>query len=312
MNFKKVVLKNKNNKLAYYLRVVLRELVPSRVMRRRLPRLLQLNGDEAYILDRVNYYNKLENNSPLGADAIQIADYKIPDNIRVYYFDSKEHLRYFSPQLRFYIIPGDVVHIPEVPSLIKSRPIAGNNANSVLLKLNKIRHFNFLKDDIPFENKRNMLVGRSGFNQPHRALFYEMHHRNQLCDLKKATRPSDPDYLSITQHLQYKFILALEGNDVATNLKWIMSSNSIAVMPMPKFETWFMEGRLIPDYHFICIKDDYSDLNEKLTYYAQNTAEALKIVRNAHQYIDQFKDQKRENSIALQVLQKYFKMTGQV
>lgn len=82
MSFKKVVLKNKNNKLAYYLRVVLRELVPSRVMRRRLPRLLQLNGDEAYILDRVNYYNKLENNSPLGADAIQIADYKIPDNIR--------------------------------------------------------------------------------------------------------------------------------------------------------------------------------------------------------------------------------------
>ncbi len=81
---------------------------------------------------------------------------------------------------------------------------------------------------------------------------------------------------------------------------------------MPKFETWFMEGRLIPDYHFICIKDDYSDLNEKLTYYAQNTAEALKIVCNAHQYIDQFKDQKRENSIALQVLKKYFKMTGQV
>src|SRR5690606_35312651 len=107
-------------------------------------------------------------------------------------------------------------------------------------------------------------------------------------------------------------ILALEGNDVATNLKWIMSFNSIAVMHMPKFETWVMDGRLIPDYHVICIKGGYPDLNDKLTYYVQNTAEALKIVRNAHQYIDQFKDQKRENSIALQVLQKYFKMTGQV
>src|SRR5690606_16730432 len=153
---------------------------------------------EADILDRGNPYDKLQNNGPLGPDAIQIAHYKIPGKIRVYYFDSKEHLRYFSPQLRFYRIPEDMIHSPEVPSLIKSRPLAGNNANSVLLKLNKIRHFNFLKDDIPFENKRNMLVGRSGFNQPHRTLFYEMHHRNPLCDLKKATRPSDPDYLSIT------------------------------------------------------------------------------------------------------------------
>ena len=39
--------------------------------------------------------------------------------------------------------------------------------------------------------------------------------------------------LTIREHLDYKFIMALEGNDVASNLKWVMSSNSIAVMTRP-------------------------------------------------------------------------------
>ena len=49
-----------------------------------------------------------------------------------------------------------------------------------------------------------------------------------------------------------------------------MSSNSLAVMPKPKFESWFMEGLLIPDHHFVEIKRDYSDLEEKLNYYIDN------------------------------------------
>ena len=68
--------------------------------------------------------------------------------------------------------------------------------------------------------------------------------------------------VSIDYHLKHKFILCIEGNDVASNLKWVMSSNSVAVMPKPKFESWFMEGKLIPDHHYIQIKEDYSDLEE--------------------------------------------------
>ena len=117
--------------------------------------------------------------------------------------------------------------------------------------------------------------------------------------------------ISIQKHLDYKFILSLEGNDVATNLKWIMSSNSVAVMPLPKYETWFMEGKLIPDFHYIQIKDDYSDLEEKLHYYIDHPQEAEKIVDNAHQYIQQFNNRKLEDLIALRVLEKYFKKTNQ-
>ena len=90
---------------------------------------------------------------------------------------------------------------------------------------------------------------------------------------------------TIREHLEYKFILSLEGNDVASNLKWVMSSNSIAVMTRPTCETWFMEGKLIPDYHYIEIKDDLSDLEEKLNYYIAHPAEAEQIVEHAHEYV---------------------------
>lgn len=313
INFKKVFLKDRNNKLAYYVKAILKSVLPYPYCRWRKDRLIRYYDklDKAYIQSRVDYYNKLDTITSLSADAIAVKDYKIPDKIRVYYFDSIEYLRYFDRHFKFEIIPGDVIHVPSCPAIVKSRPIHGDNVNSVLLNLDKARHFNFIQDDIPFEKKKNLLVGRSGFSQTHRARFFDMYAQHPLCDIKKAARKSDPDFLSIPQHLNYKFILALEGNDVATNLKWIMSSNSIAVMPMPTYETWFMEGTLIPDYHFICIKHDYSDLEEKLNYYIEHPAEALHIVENAHSYVDQFKDKKQEDIISLLVLEKYFKFTDQ-
>lgn len=289
-----------------------RELIPARWCRTRLDKLLSKDwGTQTnYIAERVAYYNKLEGHTELPSDAITIGEYGIPEKTRAYYFDSMEFLRYFDPKLKFGLIPGDVIHVPPSPAFVKSRPIDGDNRNSVVLKLDKARHFNFIKDDIPFAKKKNLLIGRSGFVQEHRKLFFDIHHEHPLCDLKKVKGKRDPHYLSISQHLDYKFILSLEGYDVATNLKWVMSTNSIAVMPKPKYETWFMEGTLIPDVHYICLSDDFSDLEEKLRYYIDHPAEAQIIVENAHRYVDQFKHREREDVISLMVLQKYFEKTN--
>ncbi len=142
-----------------------------------------------------------------------------------------------------------------------------------------------------------------------------MYYQHPLCDVGQVNRDKNAKFpaprLTISEHLNYKFILCLEGNDVASNLKWVMSSNSVAVMPKPKYETWFMEGRLLPNHHYILIKDDYSDLEERINYYIQNPNECLKIIDNAHQYINQFKNKDREKLISLLVIQKYFDMTGQ-
>lgn len=89
-----------------------------------------------------------------------------------------------------------------------------------------------------------------------------------------------------------------------------MSSNSIAVMPSPKFETWLMEGKLIPDFHYIHIEDDYSNLEQKLSYFIEHTDKAEAIIKNAHNFVQEFQDKKTEDLLALLVLEKYFKCTG--
>ena len=71
-----------------------------------------------------------------------------------------------------------------------------------------------------------------------------------------------------------------------------------------------MEGKLIPNCHYIEIKPDYSDLPERLQYYIDHSDKAKKIVQNAHEYVKQFQDKDREDLIHLLVLKKYFSMTN--
>lgn len=317
-DIKRASTKHKNNKLGYYIHNYIRQYIPAFIHRMRLnKKLSSLNKfDKEYIMQRVNYYNKLEKIVALPADAKPLSDFKLKDHKKTYYFDTYEYTRFFPSSLKLCTLFGDIIHVPEMPSLVKSRPIEGDNANSVLFKLNKIRHFLFIKDNNRFEDKKNMLVGRSKARQEHRVRFLDMYFNHPMCNVGQVNKERNPHYianrLTIEEHLQYKFVLCLEGNDVASNLKWVMSSNSIAVMPKPKYETWFMEGTLIPDYHYILIKDDYSDLEERMNYYIEHTDEALKIIENAHQYIDQFKNKKQENLISILVLKKYFEKTNQV
>lgn len=272
--------------------------------------------DIEYVNNRVNYYNKLNVIKPLNKDAILLSDFKPGKKGKAYFFDTFEYTRFFRNDFAFYPLFGDITHVPDNPSITKSRPIKGDNINSVILNLDKARHFNFIHDPVIFRDKIDRMVWRVNINQDHRARFMEMYFNNEMCDLGNVAK--NPKFsgwqkprMSIRRHLDYKFILCLEGHDVATNLKWVMSSNSVAVMPEPKYETWFMEGKLKPDYHYIRIKDDYSDLIERLNYYIEHTQEAEAIIYNAHEYVSQFRNKAREDIISLLVLRKYFKRTGQ-
>ena len=118
--------------------------------------------------------------------------------------------------------------------------------------------------------------------------------------------------ITLYAHLTSKFIMSFEGNDIASNTRWVMSTNSISVMPRPRRESWFMEGRLIPDYHYIEIKEDFSDLEEKMDYYISHPEKAQEIIDHANAHVRQFHDWRRERFISLLVMKKYFEMTGQL
>ena len=174
------------------------------------------------------------------------------------------------------------------------------------------------KEQKTFLEKKNMLVSRGKVHktQAHRIKFIEKYFKHPMCNIGRVnTNDLNPLWkvprLTIDQQLDYKFILCLEGNDVASNLKWVMSSQSIAVMPKPKYETWFMEGLLVADVHYIVIKDDYSDLEQRLNYYIKNQDKALQIIENANAYVQQFKDTKNERLISLLIMKKYFEKTNQ-
>jgi len=316
-NFKRLSFKHKNNKFWYYFKNNARQFIPTSIFQKRLEQ--KLNSiqefDSNYIQKRVDYYNQLDEICEISENAQPLSGLKLGKKMKTYFFDTYEYIRYFNQNLKASFLFGDVIHIPDEPSFVKSRPINGIIKNSVLLNLDKVRHFLFVNDKKTFESKKSILLGRSKAHQPHRIKFLEMYFNHPLCDIGQVNTNMNQHFIAnrmtISEHLDYKYILCLEGNDVASNLKWVMSSNSLAVMPKPVYETWFMEGSLIPDFHYVHIKDDYSDLEEKLNYYNTHTAEALKIVENAHKYINQFKNKKQEDLISLLVIKKYLKMTGQ-
>lgn len=309
--------KGKNLKLFYYLRNVCSSLLPDAFYRRRLLSTLhsiELRTDKDYIHERADYYNKLRGKTLLPEGAKLVGDFRLKGHHSTYFFDSYQYVRWFPKNFHWAYVFGDVTTVPEVPSIVKSRPLGVGNSNSILLNMDKVRHFVFLNDEKPFSDKENKVVFRGNMDgKPCRIDFVKKYQNHPMCDVGDIGYHDGCKHvgkMTMYEHLNYKFIMALEGNDVATNLKWVMSSNSIAVMPAPTCETWFMEGTLKPDYHYIEIKADYSDLIEKLDYYIQHPDEAQRIIDHAHEYISQFQDSQREKLISLLVLDNYFKYTN--
>ncbi|WP_438467358.1 glycosyl transferase family 90 [Marinomonas sp. PE14-40] len=269
-----------------------------------------------YVVDRVNYYCKDQSNFLVSENAVKIANFRKMKSF-AYYADTKKIVRRFSKKLKFDFLFGDIIYVPDTPSFLKSRPISNKNQNSILLKLNSIRHYQFVEDKIEFENKNELAVWRGHIHQEHRVLLVEKFHTNRLCNIghcdeKKAFEASFKGFLSKEEQLKYKYIISVEGKDVATNLKWIMSSNSLCFMCKPRYETWFMEGRLKAGFHYVELKDDFSDLEEKISFYNKNPDKALEIIKNAQTYTKQFLDENMEEIIGLLVAEKYFIQSQQL
>ncbi len=312
---------HKNDHLLFFIKSIIKYITPRRITLYQRDKILNSfyklsNKEQEYLLNRVDYYCKFHDSIDLPDDAPQLSlfTYKnresyIHDYVNsTYFFDAYEYTRYFPNSLRWAYNPGDVNYTFPVPEITKSRPISKNNdnRNNILLNLDKIRHFTWITDPFSWEEKDSRIIFRGDINgKPHRQRFISMWKDHPLCDLNHSCS------MTLYDHLRYRYIMALEGNDVASNLKWVMSSNSAAVMPRPTYETWYMEGQLIPNYHYIEIASDYHDLIERINYYETHPEEVKAIILHAHEWVAQFQDKKREDLISLMVLDKYFRLTGQ-
>lgn len=312
----------KSRKLRFYSSGIAGLALPDRLFRRRLSRWLAgLSQEEvAALLPRVNYYCRLTAPFEIGPEAVAIGDFRY-EKRGTYYLDTRDIVRHFDPALRFHYQFGDIVHVCSVPTVVKSRPICRHDrqesAPNVLLKLNRVRHFQFVAKDRPQASKRPEVVWRGHcYHDNRRAMLRRFHdHPRMNVGHVHAGDYPEPGYrapMSIEAQLRHRFILSLEGKDVATNLKWVLSSNSVCMMPEPRFETWFMEGTLKPWVHYVPLAPDCSDLEAKMEECLEQPALCEEIARNARTHVAPFLDARRERRIALLVMAKYFALSNQL
>ncbi|MGY6710520.1 MAG: glycosyl transferase family 90 [Rhizobiaceae bacterium] len=305
-------------RVLYYARNVARDGLPQWLFRRQLPALLEkfARDPAPRIAARVRHYNRLATPFDVSREARPVG--RLPMRKSYYYYDLKEHARYFDRACRLDFLFGDVVDIPPRPTLVKSRPIRGDNANSVLMNLDKLRHFKLgiVAEGRRFEDKKPMAVWRGDANNAKRHALVAAHAAGSGCDVGFTTGAVPAEQrkprMSVSEQLDYRYVISVEGVDVATNLKWIMASNSLCLMPEPTCETWFMEGRLEPGVHYAVLRSDFADLEEVVGHYESHPEEARRIIANAQAHFSQFTDETSERLVSLLVLYKYLALSGQI
>ncbi len=242
---------------------------------------------------------------------------EIPFKRSRYFFDFMQYARGFAAEAQFDPLFGDVIDVPGRPRIVKSRPLNVDNSNSVLFPLDKFRHFGRQVDRIPFRDKKPSAVWRGALNSPERLALVEQHSASLEHDIGYVGAGGHQEiapkaFLSPEEQIKHKFLLSVEGIDVATNLKWMMGTNCLILSPPLRFESWYMEGALVPGVHFVQLAADCSDLEETVAYYLANPDEAEAIIQNAQAWRASFDDPYTEALVATRVLQIYLEHSGQL
>ena len=168
------------------------------------------------------------------------------------------------------------------------------------------RHFGLLdkvyREDTPWEEKINMavfrgqLTGALGVHNKRlsaeencarmkRCRLVYNHANSTLIHAKlTSTRKRMPDVLNgvdllgssvtIRSLLRFKGIIMLEGNDVASGLKWALLSQSVVLMPIPKHTSYAMEELLEPWIHYVPLNENATDVEEKMAWILENDERA--------------------------------------
>jgi len=216
----------------------------------------------------------------------------------------------------------------------------------IIFTLNNRRHFGKVKDvpqfDVPWEQKKNMAIFRgtlSGISPPDPFRNRTVVDRCRLlprCDFvyqfsnsslinaaitKVKQRNHIPKYIaghrmiksviSIKEHLRYKMLVSIEGNDVATSLKWMLFSNSVVLMRTPRFTSWALEELLEPWVHYVPLADNFHDAEEKVQWTLDHPDQAQDIARRATQWMHDFlmhpDAEVEQNAIRYEIMRRYEK-----
>ena len=100
-------------------------------------------------------------------------------------------------------------------------------------------------------------------------------------DIKKA------NFMTLDEKAKYKYILNLDGHVSAFRLGHEFSLKSLILIPDSKFYLWFY-FILKPHEHYIPIKEDLSDLIEKIKWCKNNDEQCKKIANNGYEFYKKY------------------------
>ena len=107
----------------------------------------------------------------------------------------------------------------------------------------------------------------------------------------------------------HRYHLSLEGNDVATDLKWKLASGMVVLMPTPTTESWLMEFALQPGVHYVAVETP-ADVPVKLAELRARPEEAERISGAARAWMAPFADVAEEAKLQGKVLRKVVALVG--
>ena len=203
--------------------------------------------------------------------------------------------------------------LPPLPHFRKFRTLE-QQPYPILVPLNTDRHYGLLphvnRNDVPYASKNNQSIFWGGPNGPSSPLtgkehclalprcrlVYNMAHSKLVVAQLVRTRGMFPDVLDgrtlvggrieLKDYLQYKGIIIVEGNDVASGLKWALYSQSVVLMAAPTKVSFVLEDWLQPWVHYIPLQEDWSDVEEQTQWMLDHEDESLAMAQRGRQWIE--------------------------
>lgn len=228
-----------------------------------------------------------------------------------YYYDLGRWLKGFPHRLQLAYYSGDNFSNPSCPTIVKTRRLDRGVEMGTIVNMDSRRHFaRKVCDPVGWADKEPVLFFRGAITgKPARVAFFEQWAGKPGFDLGDTAADSDGRWhrerVSPEGQFAYRYILCLEGADVASSLHWVMASGCVPVMPRPTVEGWLMHSQLVPGVHYIEIAPDFSDVGQVMAWHFAHPEEGERIAEASRQWAARFADPRREAIISYLTVQRY-------
>lgn len=108
-----------------------------------------------------------------------------------------------------------------------------------------------------------------------------------FCYLTQGEKHELKRPLSIEEQIQYKYLLAIDGNCFPGSFFWQLRSGSAVFKQSSPYLEWYYEG-LTPSHHYISFSPNGLDLMKKKKWAEENDSEVQKIADRAKKFADQY------------------------